>query len=90
MKEHWKGIGKLVEECGEVMQAAGKAIAFPEGDHPDGKGPVADRLAEECADLYAALDYFVSVNGLPVAEVRLRRDIKVAKFTAWGLSGVKE
>lgn len=36
--EHWKGIGKLIEECGEVLQVAGKAIAFPRGPHPDGAG----------------------------------------------------
>lgn len=89
MSEHWLGIGKLVEECGEVMQLAGKAIPFPVGDHPDGKGPMAPRFEEELADLQAAMIYFRHVNGLDAERMRLRVEEKVAKFHQWGLTGVK-
>ncbi len=47
---YWLGIGKLGEEAGEVNQLVGKAIAFPIGEHPDGKGPVRDRFIEELGE----------------------------------------
>lgn len=88
MNEAWRGIGKLSEECGELLQVAGKAIAFPVGNHPDGKGPVRDRFIEECADVYAALDYFCEVNDLPIGALELRRKQKRQLFHGWGLTGV--
>lgn len=87
--EHWKGIGKLIEEAGELQQVAGKAIPFPLEDHPDGKGPVRERFIEECADMYAILDYFCEVNGLPVHTIDERRNEKYIKFCTWGLTGVQ-
>lgn len=86
--EHWKGIGKLVEECGEVLQICGKAVAFPVGPHPDGQGPIATRLVEELADLKAAIQYFEHVNDMPVGLMSLRQREKFEKFTKWGLTGI--
>ena len=88
MSEEWKGIGKLIEECGELMQIAGKAIPFPVGEHPDFKGPVRERFIEECSDLYAALDYFCSVNMLSGQRMDDRRATKLEKFFHWGLTGI--
>ena len=89
MSEHWRGIGKLGEECGELLQVIGKAIPFPVGDHPDGKGPVSERFIEECADVYAALDYFCEVNGLPIGAIQVRRQEKCCQYHQWGLTGVR-
>ena len=47
--EYYRGIAKLVEECGEVLQLLGKAMAFPDGEHPDKKGPLNERLPIELA-----------------------------------------
>lgn len=88
--EHWKGIGKLIEECGEVLQVAGKAIAFPRGPHPDGAGEVYPRFIEELADLQAAIDYFVSVNGISGAKFETRRTNKLHYFYHWDLNGVTQ
>jgi hypothetical protein len=84
----YRGIGKLIEECGEVMQLAGKAIAFPIGEHPDGKGDLRQRLLVECADLYAALDYFCEENDIP-ANMSQRRQDKYDQFRRWELSGIE-
>ena len=86
--EKWRGIGKLTEECGEVLQLLGKAVAFPSGDHPDGKGSIRDRLPAELADLKAAIEYFERVNRLRIDTIRQAE--KVEKFTEWGLTGVHD
>lgn len=88
MKEYWKGIGKVIEECGELLQVAGKAIPFPIGEHPDGCGDVKERFIQEIADVYAALDYFVSVNKLPQVVIEERRGSKLRMFVKWDLTGI--
>lgn len=87
-KEYWKGIGKLTEECGELLQIAGKAIAFPVGEHPDKCGDVRERFVQEIADVYAALDYFCDMNGLDKEVLYVRRASKLRLFFKWGLSGI--
>ena len=87
--ECWKGIFKLQEECGELVQALGKAGPFPIGPHPDGKGTMTNRLQEEIADVYAALDYFVETNTqLNSTIIAIRRATKLDLFREWGLDGV--
>ncbi len=49
-----KGLTKLVEECGELIQVAAKLIAYPDGDHPDRAGGLFMRLEEELGDVLAA------------------------------------
>lgn len=87
-EERWRGIGKLTEECGEVLQLLGKAIAFPTGDHPDGLGAVRERLPLELADLKAAIAYFELSNRLRIDTIRQNQ--KHALFEKWGLTGVHD
>lgn len=87
--EHWNGIGKLVEECGEVLQLAGKAIPFPVGPHPDGQGEIKDRITLELADLIAAASYFIQTNGLDIDAIEERSKVKLQRFIDWKLSGIK-
>lgn len=72
------GIGKLMEETGELItelgvtqllrkagrlqQLLGKAIAMPVGPHWDQKGEIRVRLMNELADTAAAIRYFQTVN----------------------------
>lgn len=56
------GLVKMIEEAGELLQIAGKQMAFPTEDkHPDGTESMRQRLQEEIADLRAAL-YFVETK----------------------------
>jgi len=81
----FRGIYKVMEEAAEVTQEAAKACVFPVGPHPDGKGELRGRLETECADLYAALDYFCAINRL---EVEPRRAMKRRCFEHWTLDGI--
>jgi hypothetical protein len=85
--DKWRGIHKLQEEMGEVLQLLGKVGAFPVEEHPDGGGCLKVRLECEIADLEAALSYFKMVNH--IRTYRSRRLDKYRQFVAWGLSGIK-
>lgn len=78
------GLSKLIEECGEVMQVAGKLLATG-GDpaHWDGSDLHA-RLADEMADVDAAIRFVATMN--PVvddAALNLRATQKYARFLDW-------
>lgn len=60
----WPGLAKVVEECGELLQVAGKLMAYPDGEHPDGGVPLLERLCDEIADVTAALFVFRTLNGI--------------------------
>lgn len=60
--DHVPGLSKLIEECGEVQQVAGKIIgAGGMVKHWDGSD-LAQRLTEEMADVVAVIEYFVDSN----------------------------
>lgn len=84
--EVWRGIFKVVEESGELLQLLGKLGAFPDGNHPGGEITKPD-VTNEVIDLQVALDYFGQTNGLPFNATR--RIGKTEKFARWGLSGIK-
>lgn len=86
--EKWRGICKLVEESGEVLQLVGKIMAYPEGEHPDGKGDLKARIQDEVADLTAALDYF-SHHNLDEEVVGWRAGAKREMFERWVMSGLR-
>jgi len=78
------GLSKLIEECGEVLQVAGKLIATG-GDsvHWDGSD-LYQRLMEELADLDAALRFVVTMNdAVDSTVVNLRSIQKYATFLGW-------
>ncbi|MCE9567938.1 MAG: hypothetical protein K8U57_38550 [Planctomycetes bacterium] len=88
-EEKWMGIGKLTEEAGEVLQLIGKLIPFPDGEHPDGKENLRDRLTMELYDLRAAIHYFMETNQLWSEEGEANYQEKLRKFNDWGLTGIK-
>ena len=77
------GLAKLIEECGEVAQVAGKLLAYPGGVHPDGKGNLRERLKDELGDLSAAIQLVIEASNLEGSEVWERRQKKLAIFRAW-------
>lgn len=83
------GLSKLVEECGEVAQVAGKIIGLGSmGDHWDGTN-LQQRLEAELGDLLAAVDYLADHNGLNKGAIRLRRVNKRLTFEAWHRGGAE-
>jgi NTP pyrophosphatase (non-canonical NTP hydrolase) len=79
----WSGLSKLIEECGEVQQLAGKLIATGGVvEHWDGSN-LRERLIEELADLAAAVTYFSQANGLDTEEFHARRRAKIEQFLKW-------
>lgn len=80
----WPGLGKLVEECGEVTQVVGKLMGTG-GDvqHWDGEAPLDVRLIEELGDLLAAIDFVIGANKLPAEAIAKRRTRKLELFQSW-------
>lgn len=82
------GLAKLVEECGELIQVAGKMIQYPNLQelplsHPDGT-ILRDRIKEEIADVQAAIDFVcVKLNIDRDGKILERRIEKHAKFVQW-------
>lgn len=80
----WPGMAKLVEECGEVIQVAGK-LMMTHGSPAHWTGNLRELLLDEVADVEAAI-VFLSRHNMTDTE---RRDMcrrvtaKVAKFEQW-------
>ncbi len=79
-----KGLSKLVEECGELIQIAAKKMAYLESDeHPDGKGSLNIRLQDEIADVQAACSFVMAKLDLDPYYVVRRVQIKLKKYDEW-------
>lgn len=79
----WPGLGKLMEEAGEVAQVCGKLIASRgEPEHWDGTN-LHGRLEEELADLRAAIAFVTAQNGLDALDIERRCADKLALFNKW-------
>lgn len=80
------GLAKLIEECGELLQVAGKKLAYYHTNvHPDGEGPLDVRLADEIADVMAACA-FVRAHMLDIdlnRRIDRRRSDKFMLFQTW-------
>jgi NTP pyrophosphatase (non-canonical NTP hydrolase) len=80
---NWPGLAKLIEECGEVIQVAGKIMATNgEVAHWDGTD-LRDRLQEEIGDLVAAIGFVGEYNDLDLDTVEKRIDKKAELFEKW-------
>lgn len=79
-----KGLAKLIEECGELQQVAGKKLAYFYTDgHPDGGPPLSERLEDEMADVMAACLFVARELGLDIEKIHRRRARKLARFNDW-------
>lgn len=81
--ELWPGLSKLIEECGEVCQVAGKIIGN-EGrpNHWDGSN-LPRRMEEELGDLMAAVAFVIQKNGLNADAICERTEKKLSLFERW-------
>ena len=75
------GLAKLNEEIGELLQETGKKLAyFQSVAHPDGAGPLNERVQREMADLYAAMDFVAITHRLNQSVIETRRRAKLALY----------
>lgn len=78
------GLAKLIEECGELLQVAGKRLAYYKTEeHPDGGPPLSQRLEEEIADVMAACLFVSEVHGLDLKRIADRTAVKTELFKRW-------
>ena len=79
----WPGISKLIEECGEAIQVAGKLLGSAGiARHWDGSD-LRERLEEEIGDVIAAYLFVIETNNLNWRRISARRDEKLELFRKW-------
>lgn len=81
-----KGLAKLIEECGELQQVAGKKLAyFHTDEHPDSyrAGPLSVRLCEEMGDVMAAITFAAIRLGIDLDALHARYVAKLARLHDW-------
>lgn len=79
-----KGLAKLIEECGELQQVAGKRLAYYHTDeHPDRGPPLSQRLEDEIADVVAACRLVAEAHDLDEDRIAKRIGKKLALFREW-------
>jgi NTP pyrophosphatase (non-canonical NTP hydrolase) len=84
---HNDGLTKLMEECGELVQACAKKAAYPDSVvHPDGRN-LKDSLVEEMADVLAAIDFVSTKFSLDRTAIEVRARSKFRKFSLWDIDG---
>lgn len=86
-----RGLTKLMEECGELIQIAAKKTAYINTDeHPDRVGPLSRRLADEIADVLAACGFVIIEFSLNPTNIERRAIKKLALFTQWHRENAKD
>lgn len=89
--KEWPGLSKVIEECGEVLQVAGKLMGS-KGDpnHFDGTN-LTLRLEEELGDLLAAIDFFMGyANDVSMFNIQQRKQAKYKVFYGWHVDNLKK
>lgn len=83
MAMHNKGLTKLMEECGELIQILAKKSAYMETDnHPDGS-LMKRRMEDEIADVVAAITFVVEQFDLDVPYMSERSTDKIELYEKW-------
>lgn len=78
-----RGLAKLVEECGELIQDAAKLMAYPSGTHPDGGKDLYLRLEDELADVMGACRFVMGKLVLNQPAIEDRAEFKYQRFVRW-------
>lgn len=78
------GVAKLIEECGELVQALGKKLAWWDTDEPHWDGTVLnERIEEEMGDVLAAIWFAAEQLGLDRIDIGARQYSKTQLFGDW-------
>ena len=78
-----RGLAKLIEECGEVIQVGGKVLQVGSIDAEHWSGVLRTMMEDELADLQAAIEFVIEINRLNKIKIGLRRSKKLKKFRSW-------
>lgn len=80
----WPGLAKLMEECGEVVQAGTKIIAANGEDiHWQNDLSLTGQLEDEIADVTAAIVFITENNPLDTDRITARANRKLKIFRGW-------
>jgi NTP pyrophosphatase (non-canonical NTP hydrolase) len=81
----WPGLAKLMEECGEVIQAGAKIIAVNGADvHWQNDLSLTGQLEDEIADVAAAIAFITETNpGFNIGRINARAARKISLFRSW-------
>lgn len=78
-----RGLAKLIEECGELVQVCGKKLACYQSDaHWDGTD-LKDRMECEMGDVYAAIMLVTDKLGLDSSHIASQAHRKLTLFREW-------
>lgn len=83
MAKSWHGLRKAAEECGELVVELMKLSTFPNGKHPARKKSLVISTEDECADVLAAVNFFIDRNKLDRDRIEKRAVVKYKKFCGW-------
>ncbi|KPF47094.1 hypothetical protein [Rhizobium sp. AAP43] len=79
-----QALGKAAEECGELTQILARCIIQGiEGRDPKTGQPNRERLAEELADVDAAISWLFELLDLDIETHNARSDRKLTGFREW-------
>jgi NTP pyrophosphatase (non-canonical NTP hydrolase) len=79
-----KGLNKLMEECGELVQVAAKKAAYiNQNNHPDGAGALDLRMEDEMGDVLAAIQFVSAKLNLSDHDIQARATMKFRTFQNW-------
>lgn len=85
-----KGLVKLMEECGEVIQVAAKLVECETNPNSDTKEALVLRLEEEIADANAAMLFVVNdTMKLSMNRIHVRCVEKRKKYNEWNAEALK-
>lgn len=80
-----RGMNKLMEECGELIQVLAKKSAYPEGAHPSrliGNSMDA-KIEDEIGDVLAAISFVTKKLKLSDHDIQSRANAKYNVFLDW-------
>lgn len=84
------GFDKAIEEVGELLQVLGKIQAYGfTAEHPDGNGPLRDRLEQGMGDVLAAMDLLQLAHSLDDEFIEERRADKFELYCDWNAEGLQ-
>lgn len=79
----------IASNCAELTVVLGKLLAYPDGSHPDGRGPLLGRIEKCAGELLGSVEWLGEhESAFDWSRITERRDRKIERFSSWKLSGI--